>query len=127
MLSLLPFIIGSALVPVQIIVVVLLLTGEKRGPLKAITFVIGMTLARLVQGVLFGFFLTGGTYDPADAAANSDWIKATAMVIVGLMLLITAYKNGIRIPIRMSRRPSGWRYSATSHLCAHYFSGRGLY
>jgi hypothetical protein len=98
LLSLLPFIIGSALVPVQIIVVVLLLTAEERGPLKAITFVLGMTLARLAQGVLFGFFLTGGSYDPADAAGDSGWIKATAMVILGLMLLITAYKKWDKDP-----------------------------
>jgi len=48
--SLLPFIIGSAVVPLQIIVVTLLLTSARRGPLKAIAFVLGMTLARLAQG-----------------------------------------------------------------------------
>ena len=31
-----------------------LLTSERQGPLKAILFVTGMTLARLAQGVLFG-------------------------------------------------------------------------
>lgn len=76
LVSLFPLIIGSALVAVQIIVVTLLLTGEKHGPLKAIAFVLGMTLARLVQGILFGFVFTGGSYDPADAT-NAGWIKAT--------------------------------------------------
>lgn len=96
-ISLLPFIIGSALVPVQIIVVVLLLTGEQRGPLKAIAFVLGMTLARLVQGALFGFVFTGGSYDPADAT-NSGWIKATLLTVLGILLLIAAYRKWAKDP-----------------------------
>lgn len=97
LVSLLPFIIGSALVPVQIIVVILLLTGEQRGPLKAIAFVLGMTLARLVQGVLFGFIFTGGSYDTADAT-NAGWIKATLLTVLGLLLLITAYRKWAKDP-----------------------------
>ena len=76
-ISLLPFIIGSAIVPLQIIIVTLLLTSERRGPLKAIAFVLGMTVARLAQGVLFGLVLTGGSGDPADAG-NTSVVKATA-------------------------------------------------
>jgi hypothetical protein len=95
--TLLPFILGSALVPLQIIVVTLLLTSESRGPLKAIAFVLGMTLARLAQGALFGFVLTGGSGDPADA--NSPGIvKATALTVLGLLLLITAYKKWAKEP-----------------------------
>lgn len=90
--ALLPFILGSALVPLQIIVVTLLLTSESRGPLKAIAFVLGMTLARLAQGVLFGLVLTGGSGDPADAE-NAGVVKATALMILGILLLITAYKK----------------------------------
>ena len=63
---LIPFILGSAIVPLQIIIVILLLTGKDRGPLKAILFVLGMTLARLVQGVLFGLAFTGGSAEPFD-------------------------------------------------------------
>ena len=94
---LLPFIIGSAVVPLQIIIVVLLLTGEKRGPLKAIAFVLGMTLARLAQGWLFQFVLTGGSGDPADIPQVS-WIKSTVLLLLGLFLLITAYKQWAKEP-----------------------------
>lgn len=95
--TLLPFIIGSAVVPLQIIVVTLLLTSEKRGPLKAIAFVLGMTVARLAQGALFGFVLTGGSGDPADA--NSPGIvKAAALTVLGILLLITAYKKWAKEP-----------------------------
>lgn len=95
--SLLPFIIGSALVPVQIIIVTLLLTSEKRGPLKAIAFVLGMTLTRLLQGVLFGLMLTGGSGDPGDAA-GSGWVKATLLTVLGILLLSTAYKKWANEP-----------------------------
>lgn len=90
--SLLPYILGGALVPVQIIVVILLLTSERQGPLKAILFVTGMTLARLAQGVLFGLVLNGGSGDPADAA-NSGAFKAGLLVALGIFLLTTAYKK----------------------------------
>ncbi len=95
--SLLPFIIGSAVVPLQIIVVTLLLTSARRGPLKAIAFVLGMTLARLAQGVLFGFVLTGGSGDPADATSPGI-VKATALTVLGVFLLITAYKTWAKEP-----------------------------
>jgi hypothetical protein len=96
--SLLPFIVGSAIVPLQIIIVVLLLTGESRGPLKAIAFVLGMTLARLAQGFLFQLILTGGSGDPADANAGLGWIKSTVLLLLGIFLLITAYKQWAREP-----------------------------
>ena len=95
--TLLPFILGSALVPLQIIVVTLLLTSEHRGPLKASLFVLGMTLARLAQGVLFGFVLTGGSGDPADAD-SAGMVKAAVLTILGILLLITAYKKWAKEP-----------------------------
>jgi hypothetical protein len=96
--SLLPFIIGSALVPIQIIVVIVLLTSERRGPLKAIAFVLGMTLARLLQGFLFQQLITGGSGDPADASAGLGWIKSTLLLLLGIFLLITAYKKWTKEP-----------------------------
>lgn len=96
--SLIPFILGSAIVPLQIIIVILILTGKDRGPLKAILFVLGMTLARLVQGVLFGLAFTGGSGNPADAAEGVPWIKSTALVLLGILLLATAYKQWAKEP-----------------------------
>jgi len=95
--SLLPFIIGGAVVPLQIIVVILLLTGERRGPLKAIAFVLGMTLARLVQGFLFQLVFTGGSGDPADAVGISV-VKSTLLLLLGIFLLVTAYKKWRKEP-----------------------------
>jgi hypothetical protein len=83
-------IIGSALVPVQIIMVILLLTSEKQGPLKAIAFVVGMTLVRLAQGLLFGLIFVGGS---TDVSEGSGWIKSTLLAVLGILLLINAYKS----------------------------------
>lgn len=95
--SLLPFIIGSAVVPLQIIIVILLLTSEGRGPLKAIAFVLGMTLARLAQGFLFQRIISGGSGDPADVV-NLSTIKATVLMLLGIFLLITAYRKWAKEP-----------------------------
>lgn len=96
-ISLLPFIIGSALVPLQIIILILLLTSDKQGPLKAVAFVLGMTVTRLAQGILFGLVLTGGSGDPADAA-SVPWVKSTTLLLLGILLLTTAYKKWTKEP-----------------------------
>ena len=53
-------IIGSAVVPMQIIMLLLMLTSERQGLAKAIAFVLGMTLVRLGQGILFGLIFARG-------------------------------------------------------------------
>ncbi len=93
LVSMLPLILGSAIVPVQIIMVILMLTSEKQGPLKAIMFVLGMTLVRIGQGILFGLVLTGGSSDPADVSEGTAWFKSTLLLVLGVLLLITAYKK----------------------------------
>lgn len=94
--SLLPFIIGSALVPVQIIIVVLLLGNATQGPLKAIAFVVGMCLVRLAQGVLFGRILVNDYGD--SASEGSGWIKSTLLLVLGLVLLINAVRYYFKEP-----------------------------
>ena len=96
--SLIPFIIGSAFVPSQIIIIILLLTGKERGLLKAILLVLGITLARLVQGVLFALAFTGGSGDPVDIAHGAPWVKSTALVLLGILLLAAAYKQWANEP-----------------------------
>jgi hypothetical protein len=90
LVSLLPYIIGSALVPVYIILVVLLLKNPDQGLWKAVAFVAGITATRLMQGIIFGFVFT----ESASTAGNSakDLVVATLLLVLGLYLLITAYK-----------------------------------
>ena len=92
LISLLPMIIGSAVVPMQIIMLLLMLTSEKQGLAKAIAFVLGMTLVRLVQGVLFGLIFTGGQGASESSSEGSSWVVSTLLTVLGILLLISFYK-----------------------------------
>lgn len=93
LISLLPFILANLIDPFQIIIIVLLLSQEKQGPLKAIAFGGGMTLARLVQGLLFEFIVTGGSGDPGDSAEGAVWVKSTLLLILGILLLVSVFRK----------------------------------
>jgi hypothetical protein len=88
--QLIPFVLGAALAPAWIIIVLLLLTGQ-RGLLKGSAFVLGMTLTRLVQGVLFGFVF-GASSDAAGEDGGSP-VASTLLLVLGILLLITAYRK----------------------------------
>jgi hypothetical protein len=50
-----------------------------------------MTLVMLAQGVVFGLIFTGGG-ETADSG-GSGWIKATLMLVLGVLLLISAFRS----------------------------------
>jgi hypothetical protein len=88
-LSLTPFIIGSALVPLQIIITIVLLSNPKGGLIRAILLVMGMTVVRLLQGVVFGLL-----FSPASGnTSGKSPVVSTLLLILGILLLITAYKQ----------------------------------
>lgn len=88
--TLLPVIAGATLVPVYPIVVLLLLQSQ-RGLGKAIAFVTGAVAVRLVQGILFGFVF--GAAAEAYPDGGSEVIAATLLLVIGILLLIGAYKK----------------------------------
>lgn len=88
-ISLLPFIIGSALVPVQIIIAILLLKSPQQGLLKAAAYVGGMTAMRLLQGLVFGLILTDSE---AASTGGKSPIVLTLLMVLGILLLISAFK-----------------------------------
>jgi hypothetical protein len=90
--TLLPMIIGSAVVPIQIIMLLLLLTSEKQGLVKATAFVLGMTVVRVAQGVIFGLIFTGGEGATESGSEGSSWIVSTLVTVLGILLLISFYK-----------------------------------
>lgn len=89
-IALLPVIIGAAVVPLYPIVVLLLLQS-KGGLGKAMAFVSGAVAIRLVQGVLFGPVL--GAAMATNSEEGGDLIVATLLMVVGVLLLVTAFKK----------------------------------
>ena len=87
LVSLLPFIIGSALVPIQNIINILLLRSPRQGLLKATAYVGGMTILRLLQGLIFGLIFAN------EEGGGKSLIVLTLQLVLGVLLLITAYKQ----------------------------------
>ena len=79
--TLIPLILGSAILPVQVTVTILLLRSGG-GRSAAVAWVSGMTAVRLVQGILFGLVL-----DAAGAEAVDDdgpgLIASTLLLVIG--------------------------------------------
>lgn len=95
-ISLLPFIIGAAIVPLQTVINLLLLKSPRRGLLKSIAFVSGMMVTRLLQGLVFGLILSGAA--EAEGDSNQNAIRATLLLVLGILLLIAASKKWRREP-----------------------------
>jgi threonine/homoserine/homoserine lactone efflux protein len=89
---LLPYIVGSAVVPVQIIIGLLLLKSPEQGLRKAIAYVGGMSLTRLLQGFLFGLVLIRSSTAPGTGSGKGP-IISTLLIVLGILLLIAAYKK----------------------------------
>lgn len=93
LVSLLPYILGSALVPVQIIIGILLLKSPHQGLLKGTAYVAGMTTTRLLQGVIFWFVFTTSGAATVDGSSGQSLVASTLLLVLGIFLLITAYKK----------------------------------
>jgi threonine/homoserine/homoserine lactone efflux protein len=91
LVQLLPEILGAMLSPIEIIVALTLLTAP-RGLAKALAFVLGMTMIRLIQGVLFGYVL-GHSPDNAAVDGGKSPVVATLLSLTGIFLLITAFRK----------------------------------
>lgn len=88
--SLLPLIVGAALLPVWIVIVLFLLRGEG-GVGRAAAFAAGAMLVRLVQGFLFGYVF--GAAGDEYGAEGSGLIAATLLLVVGLLMLVSGVKS----------------------------------
>ncbi len=91
LVSLVPYIIGSALVPVQIIITVLLLKSPRQGLAKGMAYAAGMTTTRLLQGLIFGLIFTESA--EIEEGGSKGPVISTLLLVLGLFLLITAYKQ----------------------------------
>ena len=88
--ELVPLILGAAIVPVWIIIVLFLLRGQS-GLLKAAAFVAGISAVRLAQGIAFGYVF--GASQDASGQGGSSSIVSTLLVVVGILMFIAAFKT----------------------------------
>lgn len=88
-IQLMPLIIGSAVVPLQLIMIILLLNNPGQGLVKAIFLVAGMTTIRMLQGIIFGLILSPSTGE----TSGKNPLVSTLLLVLGILLLITAYRQ----------------------------------
>ncbi len=94
--SLVPLIIGGALVPIQIIITVMLLRS-KAGRITAVAWVAGMTTVRLLQGLLFGLVLGSASSDAASKGGPGTAISLLLLVLA-VLFYVTAAKSFLNHP-----------------------------
>jgi len=81
--ELLPMILGAALTPIEITIVLLML-ASRRGLAKAAAFVLGVTVVRLLQGVLFGIVF-GASPDATAEDGGMSPVTSTLLLVVGIL------------------------------------------
>ncbi len=90
LVDLLPLMLGAAVVPIPIIIILLLLSHQG-GVLRGAVFIGGAALVRLAQGIVFGWVL--GSDPAATTAAGGNLIVSALLLVIGILMLITAYKK----------------------------------
>jgi threonine/homoserine/homoserine lactone efflux protein len=85
-----PLVLGSALVPAQLIVTIALLRSPS-GARAAIAFIAGMSSVRLIQGVVFGLMIQSSA--AGDDPATASTLRSTLLLVVAILLLVMAVKK----------------------------------
>ena len=85
--TLLPLVVASAVVPVQITLTVLLLRASVGA---AAAWVGGMTATRLAQGALFGLVFTGAG---SGSAEGTGLFEAGLLLVIAILLLTAAVRS----------------------------------
>ena len=94
--SLIPLGIGSALVPIQIVVTTLLLRS-KAGKVTAVAWVAGMTTMRLAQGLVFGLILGSG--EGTDSSSGGPGAAVSLLLLViAVVFYVSAAKSLLKQP-----------------------------
>lgn len=94
--SLIPLIVGSALVPIQIVITTLLLRSAS-GKVTALAFVAGMTAVRLGQGLLFGLIL-GSNASTEDMSDGPGSAVSLLLLVLAILFYVSALKQILNHP-----------------------------
>lgn len=105
--SLAPFILGSALVPLQIVIGLVLLRSPDQGVAKATAYMAAMIATRMVQGALFGLVFTASSVAAADEEGGGNSVVSTLLIVVGVLLLVTACRQWLKAD-DPDAPPPGW-------------------
>lgn len=92
--SLIPLIIGSAILPMQIVVTIVL-RRSRAGLLAAAGFVAGMTVLRLVQGLALGLLLGSAQSMETKLQTGAGPVASTVLLMAGILLLATALRQSL--------------------------------
>ena len=123
--SLLPLIVASALVPIQIVVTTLLLRS-KAGRATALAWVAGMTSTRLAQGILFGLLLGAAEEGAGSSDEEHDLAIAILLLIVAIVFYVGAARKARKEPDE-DRPPPRWMAALADITPAKaYLGGLGL-
>ncbi len=90
--NLIPLIIGSAILPMQIVVTIVLRRSEA-GLLAAAAFVAGMTVLRLVQGVVLGLLVGSAQSMETELQSGAGPVVSTILLMTGILLLAAGLRE----------------------------------
>lgn len=93
--TLIPLIVGSAIVPLHIVITILLVRGPG-GRSVAVAWIAGMTAFRLLQGLVFGLVLDAGQATPdGDDPAS---IVSALLLVLAIVFYVVAARQLLRAP-----------------------------
>ena len=108
--TLIPLILGGAVVPSWFLIEILLLQGT-RGRFKAMLFVSGFIVMRLVQGLLFGCLLHVSVSGQSELGSSP--VVSTILLVVGIFFLTIAARYAFS-PGRELEIRQGWESAIDS-------------
>jgi hypothetical protein len=93
-LILLPLAIGSAVVPVQLLITILLLRAPG-GRTSAAAWVAGITTVRLLQGLMFGLLLEGAS---GTGGGGRSPFESAVLIVLAVVFYVAAARKYLKVP-----------------------------
>lgn len=94
-LTLLPFIVGSAVTPVQTLITLLLLQRPRRAVLVASAFVAGLSVLRAIQGLLLTLLLPGDAIAQRSSSDGAGPVESGVLIVLAILLYATAVQQAL--------------------------------